>query len=248
MNTHRCMPIVCTQAHTGNNPLLTCRRIGLQFWCSACTWRSSTSGTCSGSAPLSGPCTGHNHGRSTSAHTRPFPPRSCCKGAPPCPGILWFGFSGSSLDWARCTPGRGSWERWTCCASAPSFHVSWASWQQRCRTSPSVHRPPYGSQPAAASKSWGCRILIPRGTYRTRGQGLTPSERERKETTGLRTRWRTCKNIYSYVATCRSMSKWHMLHISNLICLQNIFAQCAAHDHKASLCHKKTEWYCPCLQ
>ena len=228
MNTYRCMPIVCKQTHAGDNPLLTCRRIGLRFWCSACTWRSSTSGTCSGSAPLSGLCTGHNRGRSTSARTRPCPPRSCCKGAPLCPGSLWFGSSGSSLDWTRCTPDRGSWERCTCCASAPSSHASWASWRRRCRTFPWVRRPPYGSQPAAASKSSGCRSLIPRGTCRTRGQGPTPSELKRKR--NWLTRWRTSS---SYVASCRHVQMTYASSFFFWPVYINICTMCCSWSHLA---------------
>lgn len=159
---------------------LTCRRTGLRFWSSACTWRSSTNGTCSGSAPQSLPWIGRNPCRSTSAHTHPCPLRSCCKGAQLCQGSLCFGSSSSSLDWGLCTPDHHLWARWTYCASAPFFHASWVSWLQHYRTSLSANRPPCGSLPAAASKSLGCKILIRHGTCRTHGQAPTPPWRVEK--------------------------------------------------------------------
>lgn len=92
---------------------------GPRVSCSACTWRSSTSGTCSGSARACRSWTGRILGRSTWARSRPCPLRFCCKGGPACPVSLWSHCGGSSRDLGRCRPGPLGSAYWNACLLAP---------------------------------------------------------------------------------------------------------------------------------
>lgn len=57
---------------------LICRRISPRSSHTSCRSRSSTSGTCSGSAPPASHCTGCSHGRSTSGRSCHCRLMSCC--------------------------------------------------------------------------------------------------------------------------------------------------------------------------
>lgn len=88
--------------------------------CSVCTWRSSTSGTCSGSARACRSWTGRTLGRSTWARSRPCPLRFCCRGGPACPASPWSHCGGSSQGWGRCRPGPPGSGCWSACLPAPA--------------------------------------------------------------------------------------------------------------------------------
>lgn len=142
------------------------RHTGRRSLCTFYTWHNSTNGTCSGNAPPGHSWTGHNPVRSTSAHTHPCPLRSCCTVGPGYPGNQWSHCAGNSPGWGRRRPDPPASACWNGCSPAPACPCDWSSWQRRCRTSPSAGRPPCGSQPAAASRSWGCRSPTHRGTCR----------------------------------------------------------------------------------
>lgn len=144
------------------------RRTGQRSLCTFYTWHNSTNGTCSGNAPPGRSWTGHNPVRSTSAHTHPCPLRSCCTVGPGCPGSQWSHCAGNNLGWGRRRPGPLASACWNGCSPAPACPCGWSSWQQHCHTSPSAGHRPCGSQPAAASRSWGCRSPTHHGTCRPR--------------------------------------------------------------------------------
>lgn len=149
------------------------RHTGQRSLCTFYTWRNSTNGTCSGNAPPGRSWTGHNLVHSTSAHTHPCPPRSCCTVGPGCPENQWSHCAGNSPGWGRRRPGPLASACWSGCSPAPACPCGWSSWPRRCRTSPSASHPPCGSQPAAASRSWGCRSLIHHDTCRPRPPACT---------------------------------------------------------------------------
>ena len=96
---------------------------GPRALCSACTWRSSTSGTCSGSARACRSWTGRIPGRSTWARSRPCPRRFCCTGGPACPESPWSRFGGSSRGSGRCKPDPPGSGCWSACRPAPACPV-----------------------------------------------------------------------------------------------------------------------------
>lgn len=93
---------------------------GPRVSCSACTWRSSTSETCSGSARACRSWTGHILCRSTWAHSRPCLLRFCCRGGPACQVNQWSRCGGSSLDWGQCRPSPLGLGCWNACLPAPA--------------------------------------------------------------------------------------------------------------------------------
>lgn len=93
---------------------------GPRVSCSVCTWRSSTSGTCSGSARAYRSWTGRTLDRSTWARSHPCPRRSCCRGGPVSPVSLWSRYGGSSQGWGRCIPGPPGLGCWSACRPAPA--------------------------------------------------------------------------------------------------------------------------------
>lgn len=101
-----------------------------------CIWRSSTSGTCSCSGPPPPPPPCGNHDRSTSARSRRWLWRSCCRIGLPCP--LYQAFWGHARKSLGSGPGRPDLRR--CAAWIVSFGAPGLWWCPLCAAPLLWHR------------------------------------------------------------------------------------------------------------
>lgn len=168
--TFRHCPFPPASSPSSSSP--TCRWTLLISRCMCCTWRSSTSGTCSCTARCGCSCACRAPGRSTSCYNRPCGWRCRCTVVPAFPCFPWPCPPRSSWANAPGTPGPCPW-------ASGSPEPLWVAGRRVvgvARPGPAPPERPRCSAPSAgdpalwtwagwSSRSWWCRNRTRRDTY-----------------------------------------------------------------------------------